>query len=428
MEKLMQYVWQHRLWRQNDMRTVDGRRLQVIDPGRLNNDAGPDFFNAKISIDGRIWAGNVEIHFRASDWHRHGHSSDRAYDSVVLHVVDRDDAVIRRSDGQIIPQMRMPCSPDLHLKYGALVGAADRDIPCAGAIKDMPSVCITDWMSTLGFERLYAKAERLEEMRRRFGGDWEQAVYISVARCLGFSVNSEPFERLAMSLPLMFIGKHADSQLAVEALLFGQSGLLDRYAGSDPYAARLSREYAFLSHKFGLRAPEALGWKMARMRPPNLPYRRIAVLASLIRSGFRMTSRLLAVRTIDDAMALFSPAMDGYWSTRYTFGPEGNRTLKAMSRESVTIMTINCVAPLMMAYGTVHGDTHLTDRASALLHSLAPENNRIVAMFCDAGIKVTDAFTSQALVELRRNYCEKRKCLYCRIGHRMLADSARRRE
>jgi len=164
----MQYVWQHRLWRQNDMRTVDGRRLQVIDPGRLNNDAGPDFFNAKISIDGRIWAGNVEIHFRASDWHRHGHASDRAYDSVVLHVVDRDDAVIRRSDGQIIPQMQMPCSPDLHLKYGALVGAADRDIPCAGAIKDMPSVYITDWMSTLGFERLYCKGDRLRRMRRRF--------------------------------------------------------------------------------------------------------------------------------------------------------------------------------------------------------------------------------------------------------------------
>lgn len=152
--------------------------------GKAQQRCHSDFFNAKISIDGRIWAGNVEIHFRASDWHRHGHSSDSAYDSVVLHVVDRDDAVIRRSDGQIIPQMRMPCSPDLHLKYGALVGAADRDIPCAGAIKDMPSVYITDWMSTLGFERLYAKAERLEEMRRRFGGDWEQAVYISVAAVL----------------------------------------------------------------------------------------------------------------------------------------------------------------------------------------------------------------------------------------------------
>lgn len=428
MEKLMQYVWQHRLWRQNDMRTVDGRRVQVIDPGRLNTDAGPDFFNAKICIDGRMWAGNIEIHVKASDWHRHGHSSDSAYDSVVLHVVDRDDAVIRRRDGQIIPQLRMPCAADLHIKYGALVGAADRGLPCAAAIKDMPPVYLTDWISTLGFERLYNKAERLEETRRRFGGDWEQAVYVSVARCLGFSTNSEPFERLAMSLPLMFIGKHADSPLAVEALLFGQSGLLDKYKDTDPYAARLSREYAFLAHKFGLRAPESLGWKMARMRPTNFPYRRIAVLAAMLRSGFRMTSRLLAIRTIDDAMTIFNPPMESYWATRYAFGQAGERQLRAMSRESVIIMTINCVAPLMMAYGTLHGDASLTDRASDLLHSLPAESNSIVTMFEASGMHASDAFTSQAMVELRRCYCEQRKCLYCRIGHRMLAENARRKE
>ena len=167
---------------------------------------------------------------------------------------------------------------------------------------------------------------------------------------------------------------------------------------------------------------------MARMRPANFPYRRIAVLAAMLRSGFRMTSRLLAIRTIDDAMTIFNPPMESYWATRYAFGQAGERQLRAMSRESVIIMTINCVAPLMMAYGTLHGDTSLTDRASDLLHSLPAESNSIVTMFESSGMHASDAFTSQAMVELRRCYCEQRKCLYCRIGHRMLAENARRKE
>lgn len=423
----MQYVWQHRLWPMAEMRTVDGRVVQVIDPGKLNNDAGPDFFNAKVSIDGHLWAGNVEIHVKASDWRRHKHDTDTAYDSVILHVVDKDDAIVRRSNGEIIPQMRMPCAPDLNIRYSDLVGRADRDLPCASSIKAINPIYISDWLSALAYERLYEKSDRLMLWLDKFAGDWEQTCYVAVARGLGFGINGDPFQRLAMSLPLRFIGKHSDSLTSIEALLFGQSGLLDE-ARNDEYAARLRKEYDFLAHKFGLKKPESLGWKMARMRPANFPHRRIAILASMLHNGFRMTKRIVDVSDIDEAVALFGTPLSGYWETRYSFGPAGKRIMSALSRSSASVMVINVVVPLMYSYGIKHGNDAICDKAITLLQSLPAERNSIIDLFEQADIKVRDAFHSQAIVQLRRNYCEKRKCMYCRIGHRMLASYACRRD
>ncbi|MCI9607639.1 MAG: DUF2851 family protein [Muribaculaceae bacterium] len=427
MEKLMQYVWQQRLWPVGEMRTVDGKRVEVIDPGLLNTDAGPDFFNAKVAIAGETWVGNVEIHYRASDWARHHHDDDRAYDSVILHVVDKDDAVVRRPDGQVVPQMRMPCDPGLNSRYSELVGRADIDLPCAREIAALPPVYTTDWISSLAYERIYEKADRVEAIRSRLSGDWEQTCYVTVARGLGFGINSEPFERLALSLPLMFIGKHSDNLTSIEALLFGQSGLLDARPG-DEYAARLKKEYDFFAVKFGLRRPESLGWKMARMRPANFPHRRIAVLAAMLHGGFRMMSRIVDVQDIDTACALFTPDLSPYWQGRCSFGAPGGRMSCSLSRSSALVMVINVVVPLMMAYGISHGDSSLTDRAVELLHEIKAEKNSIVELFERAGLKVNDAFSSQGVIQLRRNYCEKRKCLFCRIGHRKLSYCARRRE
>lgn len=420
MERLMQYVWQHRLWPHTHLRTVDGLPVQIIDPGRLNTDAGPDFFNAKVVIGGKTWAGNVEIHVRASDWHRHGHDGDPAYDSVILHVVDRDDTAIRRSNGEIIPQMRMACTPDFNRRYNELVARADRDIPCAESIASMKSVYLTDWLESLAFERIHSKTDRIEGLLQRSGGDWETACYVTVARCLGFGVNGDPFERLALSTPLLFIAKHCDSLLTIESLLFGQSGLLES-APADPYVESLRREYSFMAHKFGLRRPQSLGWKMARMRPANFPHRRIATLAALLHGETRMMSRVLKVRTLNDAAELFSPELTGYWANRYIFGAPSANTGASLSRSSVAGLTINAVVPLQYAYGTAHDDSAMTDRAIDLLESLPAERNVIVDAFSHAGIKVANAFLSQSVIQLRRAYCEPRKCLYCRIGHRMLA-------
>ncbi len=426
MEKLMHYVWQHKLWTGADMTTVDGRRLRVIDPGLHNTDAGPDFFNAKIIIGDRLWCGNVEIHVRASDWMRHNHHNDPAYDSVILHVVAVDDMRIRRSDGHEIDQTVMNCAPDFSRRYAELVdcGGADR-LSCAGELQSVPSIYISDWLTSLGYERLNDKSDRIAALVERFNGSWADALYVTLARALGFGVNSDAFERLALATPLHCLMRHRDSQVTVEGTLFGQAGFLDNPPDTSHYVQRMQQEYEFMCSKFGLQRPQSLGWRMARMRPNNFPHRRIATLAALITGGFRIGADIFSVTGEADARSLFDISLTGYWSRRYNFTAESSPTVKALSQDSVTVLIINVVAPMLYAYGLAYGDTAMRERAVALLHSLAAERNSVVRLCQDAGMTCDNAFTSQAMIQLRRAYCEPRKCLYCRIGHRLLAARVR---
>ncbi len=419
----MQYAWEHRLLPPGPFTTVDGLPLRIIDPGRRNINAGPDFFNAKIDIGGRQWAGNVEIHVRASDWHRHRHDGDPAYDSVILHVVATDDGRICRSNGETIPQMILPARRDLEARYAALRDRADLDIPCAPVIAALDPIHRRGWLTALAFERLYDKEERYESLLSRMAGDHETATFVTVARALGFSVNAEPFERLALSVPLNVLGKHADSPLTLEAILFGQSGLLDAPAAAgEPYAAALMREYQFMVHKFGLKRPQSLGWNMGRLRPANLPYRRIAALAALISGGFRMHSRIIHAATAEQARALFSPQLTEYWQTRFAFGgaPSAHAGL-TLSRASSELMIINVAVPIIHSYATTHGDETLAERALDMLQSLPPERNHITEAFGRAGLPAANAFDSQAIIQLRKLYCLKRRCLACRFGHYALS-------
>lgn len=427
MEKIMQYVWEHRLWLQSDLVTVDGRRVRVLDQGRLNTDAGPDFFNAKIAIDDHTWAGNVEIHVRASDWHRHGHDNDPAYDNVVLHVVGHDDARVCRRNGEEITQMLLPCARDFGERYRRMVNNPTSSLPCYDELAKLPQIYITDWLSTLGFERLHSKVERIISLVDRLGGDWQAAVYVTLARTLGFSINNDAFERLALSTPLKVLLQHRDDPASVEGLLFGQAGFLDITSPSDPdYVDRLRDRYIFLCSKFGIRRPEPLCWKMSRMRPQSLPHRRIAALAAMISDGFDIAYRLFSVETIDQARELFDINLSGYWAGHYNF-QSGTRLInpRAFGKSAVDILLINVAVPLLYAHGTFYGNNRRLDAATGILYRLEPESNRIVDLFAGAGMSCPDAFTSQAMIELRRNYCEPRKCLYCRIGHRLLALKAR---
>lgn len=241
----MQFVWQHRLGLLGEMSTVDGRRLRIVSQGVLNTDAGPDFFNATVEVDGQTWVGNVEIHVRASDWYRHGHGADRAYDSVILHVVQFDDAPVKRPDGTVIPQMVMSCSADAAMRCNMLLEYAPRMLPCENTVKSLPKIYHTDWLTALGMERLFRKSERIRALVEETGGHWEGAAYVTLARALGFGLNSEPFEILAKNLPLAFLNKHHDELLTVEALLFGQARLIpDPLIGEDPYVTRMRQEFA----------------------------------------------------------------------------------------------------------------------------------------------------------------------------------------
>ena len=425
MEKLMQYVWKHRLWRSEDMVTNTGKKVRVVDPGLLNTDAGPDFFNAKIEIDGHMWVGNVEMHYRATDWKRHHHDSDKAYDSVILHVVAKDDAPVRRTNGELIPQLVLEVSPQFNADYASLVGATI-EVPCATKIKQVPHLTIVEWVEGLAFERLHGKVERIHQLLDSFNGSWEDVCYVTLARNFGFGINNDAFERLARRTPLRLLGKHSDSVLQIEALLLGQAGMLDaQKPGMDSYYNQLCTEYAFLSNKFQLTPMEKESWKLFRIRPQNFPYRRIAMLAQFIEGGFRMMNRILEAEGEKEMRALFEMELSGYWTKHYTFGKPNERATATLSRSSTDIILINTVAPLLYAYGELTGNYEMTDKAIKLLEDLRAESNSIVSHFVAYGIDCPDALTSQALVQLKREYCDARKCIYCKIGHHLLSKAAR---
>ena len=423
----MQFVWQHRLGVDTNTLTADGRRVRIIDQGRLNTDAGPDFFNASVQIGDETWAGNVEIHVRASDWYRHHHDTDPAYDSVILHVVQHDDAPVYRKNGTVIPQMVMHCSPDAAKRCNMLLNHAPTTLPCVNTIKSLPHIYHTDWLTALAMERLYKKSTRILDIVAQTGGHWEGAAYVTLARGLGFGLNSEPFETLAKNLPLKFLNRHHDELQTVEALLFGQAKLIpDPSDGENPYASRLRMEFDFMARKFGL-SPVPLSWKMARTRPQNFPHRRLALLAQMIHQGFYLVGKLDDARTIDDMRGLFNVELTGFWTNNYTFaGKGGGCTPRALSRASIDTLIINVAIPLLHARATSRGDLDGMSRCAELLEQLGSEENSIVRLFAEAGVESTDAFTSQALIELRREYCEKKKCIYCRFGHRLLSAVIRR--
>ncbi|MDE6120618.1 MAG: DUF2851 family protein, partial [Muribaculaceae bacterium] len=355
------------------------------------------------------------------------HDKDQAYTNVILHVVEHDDCRIIRSDGSEIPQVVMPCARDFSARYHEIVDRAGSDLGCSADLPFVPGVYVSDWITSLAFERLYARTERIRQLCEVFRGDWGSVIYVVLARALGFGTNSDAFERLALRMPLRKLQKHCDELVTVEGALFGQAGLLDGVkADKDEnyYIYRMKEEHAFMAAKFGLDAPMSPGWRMGRMRPQNFPHRRIATLASMVHDGFPPGYNLLHVKNEEEARQLFRIDLNGYWSRRYNFGQPSAPGVRALSEDSITTLVINVVVPVLFAYGTVYGDEDMCGRALEMLQGLKPENNRIVRLFRSAGIRCDDAFASQALIELWRSYCEPRKCLYCRFGHRILAQKA----
>ena len=326
-----------------------------------------------------------------------------------------------RSNGEAVPQWVVTIPQTLQDDYAFLTSQSE-SLPCRERIGELPPLFLTDWLTALALERLQQKSGRIDDLLAQHQGNWEEVCYITLARSMGFGVNSDAFERLARSLPLLFLQKHADSLLQVEAFLFGQAGLLDREKGAaDPYASRLSREYDFLRDKFSLTPIDPTAWKFMRLRPANFPHQRIALLAQLIHRGFTLFARLLECEDEKAIQSLFDIHLEGYWDTHYSFGVESPPRIKTLGRGAVRLLIINCVAPLLYAYATRIGSEIFADRAMRLLESLPAEDNHIMRRVSAAGIVMESALDSQAALQLYTAYCEPHKCIYCRIGHRLLA-------
>lgn len=424
MEKFLQYVWQYRLWQPEELVSTTGVKIKVLDPGWLNKDAGPDFFNAKVIIGEQEWVGNIEIHVKASDWYRHSHQYDKLYDSVILHVVAEDDESVKRLNGQIVPQVVLKYSEETINTYKKLESCGSLDLVCANVLREIPSIYVSDWVDSLGFERLYEKVSRINHHLADNFNDWEQALDITLSRALGFGHNGEMLERVAKSLPLNILGKHRDNLLSLEAMFMGQAALLPEES-DEPYVRQMIEEYKFMSVKFSLRLPEGLAWQMGRMRPQNLPYRRLAVLAALINREPRLFGKIIDCNSLESLREIFRFELTGYWSTASSVYSHTGLSPLALSDSMIDVLLINVVSPLLYAYGDYTGEEKYCQRAMDLLQMLPPEKNSIVRLFEQCGVKCDTAFQSQAIIQLRRAYCEQRKCLYCRIGHQMLKATKR---
>lgn len=298
MEELLHYVWKHKLFALKPLQTTDGQPIEIIDPGLANMHAGPDFFNAKIKISDVTWVGNIEIHQQASDWFRHNHHLDPAYDSVILHVASDIDATPTRSNGEVIPQMELHYPPYLLKNYEELI-RADRYPACFRIIPQLPSFLLHSWLSTLQVERFEHKTQHIEKLLQEYNHDWENVFFITLARNFGFGVNSDAFEVWAKNIPLAAVNKHRDNLFQIEAFFFGQAGLLQELP-VDAYTEDIIKEYNYLKQKFGLQPSSDCRWRLLRLRPGNFPHIRIAQLACLYHRSQGLFSQLMETESLKE--------------------------------------------------------------------------------------------------------------------------------
>ena len=402
MERLLHYVWKHKMLPLKTLMTENGQEVEVIDPGLHNHDQGPDFFNAKIRLGGTLWAGNVEVHLRSSDWYRHGHDNDPAYNSVILHVVGEIDEEVRNAEGKTLPQVQLDIPQKIRQSYEEL--CRTEDYPrCHRIIPSVPQLRVHQWMDALLVERLKERSELVAERAERTGGDWERATFVTLSRSFGFGLNGDAFERWAMRIPLQAAGKHRDNLFQIEALFLGMAGLIEevKMVKDEEEIERLQQEFAFLKHKFSLgESMQRSDWRLLRTRPQNFPFIRILQIAELYHNGKAQMSKLLEAKDIKEL--------------------QQSLTVKGTTASSRCLLIINTVVPLLFAYGRHIGDEDICMRAVRLLEELPAENNFILRQWQACGLKVGTAADSQALIQLKRQYCDRIDCLRCRFGYEYL--------
>ncbi len=417
-EEFLKYLWVHRLYSKESFHTTTGEILEIIHPGVPNSDAGPDFFNAKINIGGTIWVGNVEIHLKSSDWFRHNHQTDKAYENVILHVVEKNDLIVNRANGEEISAVELKYDKRLLDNYLKLI-SGDRWIPCQDKIEIQDNLVIQNWLERLATERLENKSEEILQKLKNNHNDWEETFYQLLARSFGFRLNSTPFELLAQSLPLKYLLRHSDRLFQIEAMLFGQAGFLNVYKG-DEYYTRLKKEYDFFKAKFSLKPLEKHLWKFLRLRPSNFPVIRIAQLSALIFKQSNLFSKILDCQILQSIRNLFDVRTSEYWDSHYMFSKEAVVRVKKLGKQAIDSLIINTVIPVIFTYGMVHSDSKYKNFAFNLFLALPAEVNSIITGWKQNKIFATNALDSQALLHLKNNYCDNKRCLQCPIGNKIL--------
>ncbi|MBT3208786.1 MAG: DUF2851 family protein [Bacteroidetes bacterium] len=402
-----------------NIKSTEDRNIEIIDVGTQNFDAGPDFMNSKIKIEGTLWAGSVEIHLKSSDWKKHNHHKNKAYDNVILHLVRFHDEKICRTNGELIETAILDFDEKIWLNYDKLI-LSELKIPCQNKINMIENFVLDYWLNTLVFERLEQKSGIIRDSLDRNENNWEETFYQKVAKNFGLKINTLPFEMLAKSLPMKYLGKHKNNLSQLEAMLFGQAGFLEEEIPDNKYYTGLKKEYGFLAKKFGLKPMKKHLWKFLRLRPQNFPTIRIAQFAMLIYKSSSLFSKVIESTTIDELKTLFEVETSEFWKTHYVFEKDANKKNKKFGNMAISVLIINTVIPFLFVYGKSKNEESFQNRAIDFLENMNPEKNSIISMWKSLGFSIQNAFDSQALLQLQNEYCSKKRCIECQIGNKLI--------
>jgi hypothetical protein len=419
-EDFLHHLWKFKLFNHHNLKTTDGEPVKVIQTGQHNTDAGPDFFNARVKIGNTLWVGNVEIHLKSSDWKKHSHHLDGAYKNVILHVVHEHDEAIKSVNGDEICTLELKerFNPKLYQNYRELLESRQW-IPCEKRIKSVDKITIDSWLERLLIERFERKTDNILQSLRINKNNWEETFYHQLAKNFGFQLNALPFEMLAKSIPLSHLGKHKNNLFQIEALLFGQAGLLNKKF-KDDYPNELKKEYEFLRRKFSMKEVDGSQWKFLRLRPPNFPTIRIAQFAQLVHRSSHLFSKILETAKIDDLKSHFEISVSDYWLIHYVFDKASSRREKHLGENAMLIILINTVVPFLFAYGKQRQSEVHEERALSFLEKLSAEKNSIIHHWESLGIFSKNANHTQSLLQLKNEYCSQKKCLNCAIGNKII--------
>lgn len=420
-EDLLHFIWRYKRIQFEGLTTNQGQKLIVIDTGQHNYLSGPDFFNAKIEIEGQLWAGNVEIHINSSDWFVHGHETDTKYDNVILHVVWNDDIEITRKDNSVIPTLELKdyISSDILHSYKKLFDNSKRKfINCENEIGEIDPFVINNWTTRLYIERLESKSVLIQDLLHSSKNDWEKVLYILLLKNFGSKINSETFLSLAQHLDYSVILK-LSNRLQLESLLMGMSGLLDNCSGNELYVMALKKEFDYLMIKFNLDRSGVLKPEFFKLRPPNFPTIRLSQFAELYTAHKNLFKKVIEAEQVSDYYELFNVKTSSYWENHFTFSKESKKSTKVVSKSFVDLLLINTIIPIRFCYSKFMGKDDM-EILLKIVGQLKPEKNTLIGKYRLLGVEIDSAKQSQSILQLHNEYCAKNKCLQCSIGSSLL--------
>ena len=419
-EDFLHYVWQHKKMSLKSLKTTAQEPIILKTVGLPNVNSSPDFFNAQLSIGTQLWAGTVEIHVKSSDWYVHHHETDAAYDNVILHVVWEHDMEIYRKDNTPIPTLELKnyVLPHTYTNYNTLLNQKQAWIPCELTIKDVDEFTVNHWLERLYLERLEGKYKAIETQLLESKHNWEAVLFWQLAKNFGLKVNGEAFLSIAKSMGFSTIQKSQHEALLLEAICFGQAGLLETEA-QHPYISELKSTYEFLKNKFSLSREGVLPVQFFRLRPPNFPSIRLAQLAALYSRSLNLFSSIIEAQSLDQIHTIFEGGTSKFWDTHYTFEKPSKSTPKKLTKAFINLLIINTIVPIKFAYNKFNRHTSQED-VLEIMRTIPMEHNSIVDKFHSIYAFEKTALDSQALIQLKQQYCSKNKCLQCAIGSALL--------